>query len=105
MKNLLWDGQIEAILKECRAHLAQVGYPVERLISYYSNNLERMQYADFRAKDYFIGSGTVESACKQIVTMRLKRSGARWTQPGATLTAKARTAWLSNSWHLLPLAA
>jgi len=108
MKTLLWDGQIEDILKECRSHLAQVGYPAERLVSYYTNNLERMRYADFRAKGYFIGSGTVESACKQIVAMRLKRSGARWTHQGATLTAKARTAWLSNSWHLvtqLPLAA
>lgn len=108
MKTLLWDGQIEDIIQECRSLFKQVGRPAERLISYYTNNFERMQYADFRAKGYFIGSGTVESACKQIVTMRLKRSGARWTHRGATLTAKARTAWLSNSWHSitqLPLAA
>lgn len=108
MKNLLWEGQIEDILKECRSYLQQLGSPVERLISYYTNNLTRMRYADFRAKDYFIGSGTVESACKQIVTMRLKRSGARWTHSGASLTAKARTAWLSRSWHdvtFLPLVA
>lgn len=99
MQNLLWNGQIEEIIQECRSLLKQVGYPAERLISYYANNLERMQYAVFRSNGYFIGSGTVESACKQIVTMRLKRSGARWTQHGAALTAKARTAWLSNSWH------
>jgi hypothetical protein len=108
MKTLLWEGQIEDIIQECRSLLMPVGYPAERLISYYTNNLERMQYADFRSNGYFIGSGTVESACKQIVTMRLKRSGARWTQQGASFTAKARTAWLSNSWHFvtqLPLAA
>jgi len=67
-----------------------------------------MQYADFQLKGYFIGCGTVESACKQIVSMRLKRSVARWTHRGATLTAKARTAWLSNSWNSvaqLPVAA
>jgi hypothetical protein len=108
MKTLLWEGQIEAIIQACRALVKQVGQPAQRLISYYTNNLQRMQYADFRSKGYFIGSGTVESACKQIVTMRLKRSGARWTRRGAALTAKARTAWLSNSWHSvtqLPLAA
>jgi hypothetical protein len=107
MKALLWDGQVEDVLRECRAHLQRVGEPVKRLISYYTNNLERMRYADFRAKGYFIGSGTVESGCKQIVTMRLKRSGARWTHQGAALTAKARTAWLSGSWQEvthLPLA-
>ena len=107
MKTLLWEGQIEDIIQECRSLLKQVGQPAERLISYYTNNLERMHYAGFRSKGYFIGSGTVESACKQIVTMRLKRSGARWTQLGASLTAKARTAWLSDTWHSvtqLPLA-
>jgi hypothetical protein len=108
MKALLWEGQIEDILQECRSLLQQIGQPAQRVITYYTNNLERMQYADFRSNDYFIGSGTVESACKQIVTMRLKRSGARWTHQGASLTAKARTAWLSHSWHSvtqLPLAA
>ena len=108
MKSLLWNGEAEDILQECRTHLKQVGHPAERLISYYTNNLERLRYADFRAKNYFIGSGTVESGCKQIVAMRLKRSGARWTYLGATLTAKARTAWLSGSWlnlTRLPLAA
>jgi hypothetical protein len=107
MKTCLWEGKIEDIIQECRSLFKQVGRPAERLISYYTNNLERMQYADFRSKGYFIGSGTVESACKQIVTMRLKRSGARWTHQGAALTAKARTAWLSDSWHSvtqLPLA-
>jgi hypothetical protein len=108
MKTLLWEGQVEFIIKACRILQNQVGHPAERLISYYTNNLDRMQYAHFRAKGYFIGSGTVESACKQIVSMRLKRSGARWTHQGASLTAKARTAWLSNSWHSvtqLPLVA
>lgn len=108
MKALLWEGEVEDIIQECRTVLDQVGHPAERLISYYTNNLERMRYADFRNKNYLIGSGTVESGCKQIVTMRLKRSGARWTHPGATLTAKARTAWLSGSWQnvtQLPLAA
>jgi hypothetical protein len=108
MKTLLWEGQVELVIKACRTLQNQVGHAAERLISYYTNNLDRMQYAHFRAKGYFIGSGTVESACKQIVSMRLKRSGARWTYQGASLTAKARTAWLSNSWHSvthLPLAA
>jgi hypothetical protein len=99
MKTLLWEGRVELIIKACRTLQNQVGHPAERLISYYTNNLARMQYAHFRAMGYFIGSGTVESACKQIVSMRLKRSGARWSHQGASLTAKARTAWLSNSWH------
>jgi hypothetical protein len=60
-----------------------------------------MRYDLFRAQGYLIGSGTIESGCKQIVTQRLKRPGAQWIVQGAVLTAKARTAWLSGTWHTL----
>jgi len=103
MKKLLWEGEIEIIIQRCRILLEKIGQPVLRLISYYSNNIERMRYKDFRAKNYLIGSGTVESACKQIVSMRLKRSGARWTEYGAQMTAKARTAWLSGAWQIVTM--
>ena len=98
MQSLLWDGNVEEVIHECR--LCQTNSPDSKksLISYYTNNMHRMRYADFRDKGYLIGSGTVESACKQIVAMRLKRSGARWKLEGASLMAKARAAWLSNDW-------
>ena len=55
----------------------------------------------FRAAGYMIGSGTVESGCKQIVTQRLKLPGAQWEVSGAVQTAKARAAWLSGHWQSL----
>ena len=71
-----------------------------------------MRYAQLRAQGLVIGSGTIESGCKQIVTQRLKLPGAQWNLDGAILTAKARTVWLSGNWQtlvsarsLLPLAA
>jgi hypothetical protein len=60
-----------------------------------------MDYARFRQQGYFIGSGTVESAGKQIAGLRLKRAGARWFEGGAVATAKARAAWLSDQWDNL----
>ena len=101
MKEYLWEGQVDNIIKECQTQLRRGGEPAQRLITYFTNNHARLQYDLFRSQGYFIGSGTVESACKQIVSMRLKRSGARWSLPGATATAKARTAWLSGSWDSL----
>lgn len=56
-----------------------------------------MKYDQYRKKGYAIGSGTVESACKQIATARLKIAGARWTLEGLTATAKARAVWLTNT--------
>ncbi len=63
-----------------------------------------MDYARFRQLGYLIGSGTIESACKQIAAARLKRAGARWTLSGVIATAKARAAWLSRTWDsLMPI--
>jgi hypothetical protein len=110
----LWEGQIEALIHDCQlfASLPAAAKAVQDAVSYFSNNQKRMDYARFRQQGYFIGSGTVESAGKQIAGLRLKRAGARWTQGGAVSTAKARAAWLSGQWDelakrraALPLAA
>ena len=101
MKALLWDGEVEAVVRAAQEVLAAVGPPAQRLITYYQHNMERMRYARFRQANYFIGSGTVESGCKQVVSMRLKRSGATWSLAGASATAKARAAWLAGSWDTL----
>ena len=44
-----------------------------------------------------IGSGAVESGCKQIVTQGLKGSGAQWHVAGDDQTAKAWAVWLSGN--------
>lgn len=108
MKALLWEGEVEAVIQVAQAVLTASGAPAQKLITYYQNNMERMRYAAFRQENYFIGSGTVESGCKQVISMRLKRSGASWSLAGASTTAKARAAWLAGSWDTLlklPLAA
>ncbi len=94
----LWEGEVEKTIAACEAVLAIAPEPAKALISYYTHNKKRMRYREFREAGYLIGSGTVESACKQRVSLRLKRAGARWTQHGATMTAKAQAAWLSGEW-------
>jgi hypothetical protein len=51
-----------------------------------------MDYARLRAQGYFIGSGTIESGCKQIASPHHKLAVARWAEPDSISTAKARTA-------------
>jgi hypothetical protein len=48
-----------------------------------------------------IGSGTIESGCKQIVSQRLKIAGAIWDLDNAIKTAKARAALLSGQWNTI----
>lgn len=97
----LWEGHIQEVIRACRACLPQAQVVAEKAITYYTHNEKRMDYARFRKQGYLIGSGTIESACKQIAASRLKRSGARWTLAGVIATAKARAASLSKTWDSL----
>lgn len=102
----LWEGRIHDVIQACRTcRRRRASRPfAEKAITYYIHNEKRMDYARFRQQGYLIGSGTIESACKQIAAARLKCSGARWSLAGVIATAKARAAWLSQSWdHLKPL--
>ena len=45
--------------------------------------MDRMRYADFRARGLFVGSGVVEAGCKNLIAARMKKSGAKWSVRGA----------------------
>jgi hypothetical protein len=107
----LWQGRVELVIEACRL-LVKKSEWAQQSLTYYSNNIERMRYDQFRASNFLIGSGVIASGCKQIVTQRLKLPGAQGHLDGAVLTAKARTARMSGEWQklvsarsLLPLAA
>jgi hypothetical protein len=93
----LWEGRVTKVMQAC-ATLAGHCPDAQDALTYFTNNAARMRYDQYRAAGYLIGSGTVESSCKQIVTQRLKCAGAQWIIPGAVDTAKARAAWLSEAW-------
>lgn len=100
VKQALWDGQVEGVISACEA-LAASCELARKAVHYFYTNAERMRYDRFRAAGYMIGSGTVESGCKQIISQRLKLPGAQWTVTGAVQTGKARAAWLSGEWQSL----
>ena len=93
----LWDGNVAAVLTELARHAA-TGADVGAALSYYTTHQGRMDYAAYRARGLQIGSGSVESACKQLVTARLKQAGMIWSADGAAAVATVR-AWLkSDRW-------
>jgi len=65
--------------------------PAATEVGYFTGNHHRMQYADFRANGYYIGSGPVESACNTIVKQRAKRAGMHWTIAGLDPVLALRT--------------
>ena len=65
--------------------------PAATEVGYFTGNHHRMQYADFHANGYYIGSGPVESACNTIVKQRAKRAGMHWTIRGLDPVLALRT--------------
>lgn len=57
-----------------------------------------MNYSGMKSRGYPIGSGVVESACKQIVSERMKLSGMRWHKDGGQRTMTLRCLLLSGIW-------
>lgn len=96
----LWEGDFEAMLSAFRAHLnpTQKDDPVQKAITYFQNNRDRMRYPEFRAQGLQIGSGTIESGCKRVISARLKQAGMIWSLKGARQVIKARAMLLSNEW-------
>jgi len=103
VSDLLWEGKVSQVIQSCQvlADGTRGREEARQAVTYFTNNALRMDYATYRSKGYQIGSGTIESACKQLGIQRMKVPGATWNLEGARLTAKARAALLSNQWEML----
>ncbi len=62
----------------------------------FTNNLHRMEYPEYAAEGWQIGSGVVESACKTVVGQRLKGAGMRWSEAGAHALCHVRALYRSE---------
>ena len=83
-KQLLKD-EVEKLIAQARRECAgkSQAVAVEKELSYFVNNVSRMQYGTFRRQGFFIGSGVVEAGCKAVIGSRCKQSGMFWSEPGA----------------------
>ena len=67
----------------------------EECCRYFSNTLKRMHYDQYRNDGLQIGSGVVQSGCKQFGA-RLKQTGARWLKKGANAMLALKTLVLNQ---------
>ena len=62
---------------------------------YFEKFGDTMNYPEYRAKGWPIGSGSVESACGRIGE-RVKHARMRWTRPGANALHTIKAAMMSE---------
>lgn len=104
MKELLWSGSIDGISALVQEKLS--GYKEALVIAMkkmngYFGNQAKFQYKAFRDNGLPTGSGTVESAIRRIINLRIKGTGLFWKRENAenviflrslVLTGKIRNA-------------
>ena len=71
---------------------------VDELIGYLEPRVAYTDYVEYKAKGYTIGSGMLESTCKQVVGQRLKGSGRQWSDCGAAAMAQLIVHRLNDDW-------
>lgn len=98
METPLYQGQVWQLIRGIN-NLAynhpQVAHELRKEAGYFEHNKRRMQYMELREDGFPIGSGMVESGCKQF-RARLAGPGMRWSRPGAERLIPVRAAILSN---------
>ena len=70
---------------------------------YFRNHGHKMDYPKYESLGYHIGSGVIEGACKNVIQSRMKRSGMRWSRPGAENLLKLRVTYLNDDWKQVAL--
>jgi len=86
LRQWAWPARQPAALRERRRETEE----------YFANNVHRMEYPEYQAEGWHIGSGVVESACKTVVGQRLKGAGMRWGQDGAHALCHVRALYRSE---------
>lgn len=98
VKARLLDGQVDRVIADLRPHRDR-NKDVAKCIDYFESNKERMRYDEYRARGMQIGSGQIESCCKQMVATRFKRSGCKWSERGANALLALKTCWKNLQWE------
>ena len=107
-KGLAWFERYREVLRESENGIGRTieairhlvargrgGEDLGRELRFFRKNRHRMNYRAASDAGYSIGSGTVESANKNLVQARMKRCGQRWGRPGGQAVLDFRA--LENS--------
>ncbi len=87
-------------LRQLAQKYAHCADTLRREAGYFQDNYHRMQYLETREEGFPIGSGMVESACKQF-RARLAGSGMRWSRAGLERLLPIRAAIMSQRFDAL----
>jgi hypothetical protein len=90
--------RLEGILAQMPAGTS--AQALQKEVNYFQEHRDRMDYAQAQKRGEPIGSGAVESTCRQ-AQCRFKRPGQYWSQQGDEALLCLETFWRNGRWNLL----
>ena len=97
-ETLLLEDKVEQVITHLE-HFLDLAPALAPIIHYFQQNAGRMRYGTYRQRGYFIGSGAIESAGKQLAAARVKGPGMRWNVADLNLLLTLRCVFLEQSWQ------
>ncbi len=102
-KNLLWNGQIDKLKTEIEKQCvgSRKVAALRKCKKYFKKNEHRMQYQAFEGQHIPCGSGSVESAIRRVINLRLKAPGTFWKIEMAEVFLFLRSQLISGRWSIM----
>ncbi len=97
-ETLLLEDKVEQVITRLERFL-DLAPALAVILHYFAQNAGRMRYGTYRQRGYFIGSGAIESAGKQLAAARVKGPGMRWNVADLNLLLTLRCIFLEQSWQ------
>ncbi len=92
-------GLVEWLQDRISQHRGKKRQAVEKLRRYIQPREWLTDYPRYRAADWQIGTGMIESTAKQLIGVRLKGPGMHWSEQGALAMTALRAHDLNGCWH------
>ncbi len=101
---LLWEGDIDGISAFLIAEFGKLRRDkkaaLKKLANYFGRSPERFQYARFKKEKRPVGSGSVESAIRRVINLKLKSNGIFWLQENCERMLYLRCQFLTTRWGI-----
>ena len=101
-RKLLYDGHIDTVISAIKAIChGRSSRAIKTQMNYFIKNTSRMAYKKLRELNMPIGSGSVESAIRRVVNLRLKGPCIFWLRESAEAILLLRSYWKAGRWNML----
>ncbi len=103
LKEYLWNGEVhlikDFIMQNCKYKRCK-NEALNKIKNYFGN-IKKFQYSTFEKNNIPIGSGTVESAIRRVLNLRIKGAGLFWKKENVEKIIFLRSQLLSGRWNLM----